>query len=381
VDLDLTDAQKALRDKARAISAREIAPGAADTDRQQRFPQEIIKRLAELGMLGMVVPTAWGGAGQDHLACALAIEELAAACASTALIVSTHNLLVCQPMVRFASETQKRQWLPALAAGSKLGCFAFSEPDGVSGAAGMITKARRDGEGWLLDGSKSFVTAGPAAHCALVFAATSDASGGKASLSAFVVPTDAPGVSFGPSYHKLGLRGAVAASMKLDRVWLPSSALLGAEGRGEEILRFASEGNRIGAAALGVGIAGAAFAASTRYAVSRRSDGHPIAEHQTIQFMLAEMSTQIDAARLLTWRAAHSRDTGAFMGAQASMAKLLAAQAATRAANDAVEILGGNGCLTEFPAERLFRDAKVLEIYEGTNEIQRLGIASILLKD
>ena len=375
----MTDAQKALRDNARDIGMREIEPAAADIDRQQRFPLEPIKRLAREGMLGITVPKALGGAGGDHLTCALVIEELAGACASTALVVSMHNFLVCEPILRFGTEAQKRHWLPTLATGSNLGCFAFSEASGSSTAEGMTTQARREGDGWVVDGAKAFVTAGPAAQCALVFATTW--ADGRIGLSAFLVPTDVPGVSFGPAYNKLGLRGALAASMTLDKVKLTHAALLGVEGRGEEILQFATEGNRIGAAALAVGIARAAFARATRYALSRKTDGRSIAEHQTIQFMLAEMSTQIDAARLLAWRAANCRDVGGAMGAQASMAKLLASEVASRVCSDAVQVLGGNGCLADFSVERHFRDAKVAEIYEGTTEIQRLGIASILLKD
>jgi butyryl-CoA dehydrogenase len=377
VDFDLTDAQKALRDKARDLAVREIAPGAAEIDRQQRFPQEAIKRVADAGFLGITTPAASGGAGGDCLACVLAIEELASACASTALVVSMHNLLVCEPIRRFGSDAQKRQWLPTLATGAKLGCFALSEASGST--EGMTTKARREGDGWVIEGAKTFVTAGPAAQWALVFATTS--SDGKHGLSAFLVPTDSPGVTFGPAYSKLGLRGAVAASMTLDKVRLTRAALLGDEGQGNEIVQFATEGSRIGAAALAVGIARAAFDSATRYALSRKTDGQSIADHQTIQFMLAEMSTQIDAARLLTWRAAHCRDLGSLTGAEASMAKLLASEAASRATGDAVQVLGGNGCLAEFPVERYFRDAKVAEIYEGTTEIQRLGIASVLLKD
>lgn len=379
MDFDLTDAHRALRDKARQIALREIAPAAADIDREQRFPRESVERLAQAGMLGILVPEASGGAGSDHLGCTLVVEEVAAACASTALIMSIHNLMVCAPILRFGSDVQKRQWLSALATGSKLGCFAFSEASGSSTGDGMSTKARREGDLWVLQGSKAFVTAGPNAHCALVFARTS--SGGRDSLSAFLVPTDAAGVSFGPAYGKLGLRGAIAASMVLDDVRVPAAALLGREGHGDEVLAYATEGSRIGASALAVGIARAAFDTSTRYALSRHADGQAIAEHQTIQFMLAEMSTQIDAARLLAWRAANCRDVGGAMGAQAAMAKLLSSEAATRVSNDAVQVLGGNGCLAEFSVERHFRDAKVVEIYEGTTEIQRLGIASVLLKD
>jgi butyryl-CoA dehydrogenase len=379
VDLDLTDAQKALRDQARVIALREIAPKAAEVDRQQCFPRQAIDSLAKSGMLGVTVPSAWGGMGLDTLACTLMIEELASACASTAAIVGLQNLLVCEPILRFGTEAQRHAWLPGLASGTKLGCFALTEPSGGSDLDGIATLARREGDGWILRGTKSFVTAGSAAQLAVVFAATTTDAG--SSLSAFLVPTDVAGISFGPTYDKLGLRGATSSTLTIADARLPASALLGSEGGGREVVRLALEGGRIGAAALGVGIARAAFAAATHYALSRRTSGGPISEHQAIQFKIADMSTQIDAARLLTWRAATARDTGAQRGGQAAMAKLVASEAASHVASEAVQILGGNGCLTEYTVERHFRDAKVTEIYEGTSEIQRLGIASALLKE
>jgi butyryl-CoA dehydrogenase len=313
------------------------------------------------------------------ISCTLMLEELASACASTATIVALQNLLLCEPILRFGSEAQKRAWLPLLATGAKVGCFALTEPNGGSDLDAVATLARRQGDTWILRGNKSFVTCGPDAQLAIVFAVA--AQGEKNTLSAFLVPTDSPGLSFGPAYDKLGLRGATAASMTIADVRLPASALLGVEGGGLEILRFAVDGGRIGAAASCLGIARAAFTAATRYALTRRTQGAPIAEHQAIQFKLADMSTQIDAARLLTWRAAASRDAGTQVGSQASMAKLVASEVASRVASDAVQVLGGNGCLTDYAVERHFRDAKVTEIYEGTSEIQRLGIASVLLKD
>ncbi len=377
MDLDLTDAQKALRDQARELASRDIAPKAAEIDRQQRFPRQSVECLARAGMLGVTVPKAWGGLGLDTMACTLAIEELACACASTAAIAGLQNLLVCDPILRFGTEAQRRAWLPGLASGTKLGCFAFSEPGGGSDLDGLATSARREGDTWVLRGTKSFVTCGPEAQLAVVFAGTS--SGGA--LSAFLVPTDGAGISFGPSHDKLGLRGAVSATMAIEDARLPASALLGGKEAGREVFRFAIDGGRIGVAALGVGIARAAFAVATRYAIDRRPQGKPIAEHQAVQFKIADMSTQIDAARLLAWRAATSRDAGVSLGAQASMAKLVASEVASRVSSDAVQILGGNGCLADYPVERHFRDAKVTEIYEGTNEIQRLGIASALLKE
>jgi butyryl-CoA dehydrogenase len=377
VDLDLTDAQRTLRDQARDVSLRELAPLAADIDREQRFPRQGFERLASLGLLTVGVPKAWGGAGGDAVATALVIEELASACASTAAVLTVQNL-VCEPILRFGSDAQKQEWLPSLASGKRLGCFALTE-EGGPGPAGVVTLARRDGEAYLLSGSKSFVTSGPLADLALVFALT--AAGATDSLSAFLVPTRTAGVSAGPAHAKLGLRGAVSSALTFDDVRLPASALLGSEGDGRKLLRFAIDGGRIETAAIAVGVARAAFGAATRYAQSRRTNGAAIAHHQAIQFKLAEMSTDIDAARLLTWRAAATRDQGASVSAYASMAKLVASETATRVAGDAVSVLGGNGCLADFPVERYFRDAKVTEIYEGTNDMQRLGIASALLKE
>jgi butyryl-CoA dehydrogenase len=281
---------------------------------------------------------------------------------------------VCEPILRFGSEAQQSAWLPGLASGGKLGCFALTEPGGGSDLDGIATVARREGDAWVLRGTKSFVTTGPDAQLALVFACTP--SGDKTALSAFLVPTGhawdlvrARLRQAGPAWCRVrhhDHRGCAAAGQRV----------AGREGGGRDVIRFALEGGRIGAAALGVGIARAAFTASTRYALDRRTKGGPIAEHQAIQFKIAEMSTQIDAARLLTWRAAASRDAGAPLGAQASMAKLVASEVASRVASDAVQILGGNGCLADLHVERHFRDAKVTEIYEGTSEIQRLGIAS-----
>jgi len=378
VDLDLTDTHKALRKQAREVSLGEVSAQAAETDSQQRFPRQAVDHLAKLGMLGVAVPKEWGGLGLDTLAVAIMIEELASACASTAAIACVQNLLVAEPILRFGSEDQKRDWLPALSSGAKLGCFAFTE-NGGSAANGMATQARRAGGEFVLDGIKSFVTCAPVADVALVFAVTSP--GGKDGLSAFLVPTKSAGIAFGPAHVKLGLRGATSSSLTFTHAKVPSSSLLGTEGAGHEVLSFASDAGRIGAAALSLGIGRAAFAAATRYALDRHVNGEAIAGHQAIQFKLADMSTHIDAARLLTWRAAVSRDAGASVAAHASMAKLVASEVASRVSSDAVQVLGGNGCLADYTVERNLRDAKVTEIYEGTSEIQRLGIASALLKE
>jgi butyryl-CoA dehydrogenase len=378
VDLDLTEAQKALRDQARKIAVGDLAQRAADIDRAQRFPTENLKYLAKQGMLGLTVPKEYGGAGLDMVAMVVAVEELASACASTAAIAGLQNLLVCEPIVRFGSEAQKRHWLPSLVNGAKLGCFALTEIGADASLDGIGTLARRSGDGWILNGKKPFVLCGPMAQVALIFAYTSE---DEIALSAFLVPTESTGISFGPSYDKMGLRGAITTSMTLEDVRVPEAALLGAEGTGHEVLHFSHEGGRIVTAALSIGIAQAAFSEATRYAITRQVGEEPLSQQQTIQFKLAEMSTQIDAARMLTWRAACSRDGSHTTGAQASMAKLVATEAASRVASDAFQVLGNHGCLSNFGVERHFRDAKVVEILDGTSEIQRLGIASILLKD
>jgi butyryl-CoA dehydrogenase len=377
VDLELTKAQRALREQAREVSLRDLAPQAAEIDRQQRFPRQAIEPLASLHLLAVGVATEWGGAGLDTMAATLATEELAAGCASTAAVVSVQSM-VCEALARFGSDAQKRAWLRALTSGNLLAAFALTEAGG-SGPAAVATTATREGEGFILQGSKSFVTSAPVADVALVFAVTKP--GAAETLSAFLVPMKTAGVSVGPEHSKLGLRGAVSAQVSFTKARLAPDALLGPEGAGRELLRFTIDAGRIQAAALAVGIARAAFDTATLYAQHRESNGEPISKHQAIQFKLAEMSTAIDAARLLTWRAAAARDRGASFTTFASMAKLESCETATRVASDAVSVLGGNGCLADFPVERHFRDAKVTEIYEDTSEMQRLGIASALLKE
>jgi butyryl-CoA dehydrogenase len=377
VDLDLTDAQRALRDQAREVSLRELLPLAAEVDRQQRFAPAAVSRLGKLGMLGVSLPKSWGGAGLDTVAATLMTEELSCGCAATAAVVSVQNLFG-EILERFGSEAQKRAWLPGIAGGATLACLALTEATGSGGCA-VVTVARREGDGFILDGSKSFVTCAPVAEIALVFAVTTP--GRDDTLSAFLVPCGGAGVTLGPAHAKLGLRGAVSSAMIFEKVRLPAEALLGAEGRGHEVMQFALDGGRIQAAALAVGIARSALQTATRYALERKTNGESIASHQVVQFKLAEMSTLIDASRLLTWRAAATRDRNGSVATYASMAKLVASEAASRAASDAVQVLGGNGCLADYAVERHLRDAKVTEIYEGTSEIQRLGIASALLKE
>jgi butyryl-CoA dehydrogenase len=377
MDLELTAEQTLLRDTARDLATKDILPAAAKIDREHRFPKEIVARMGEMGLLGVAVPEDFGGAGMDTVSYALALEEISRACASTGVIMSVQNSLVCDPIMGFGSDQQKKRWLPRLATGKALGCFALSEPDAGSDAAAQRTTAVRDGARWVLNGTKNFITNGPVADVVVLFAM----GGGDArAISAFLIPTDTPGLKLGPVDDKLGIRGAPSSQIFLEDCAVPGSALLGQPGQGFKIAMRTLDGGRIGIGAQAVGIARAAFEDATAYALQRKTFGQPIAEHQAIQFKLADMCTEIDAARLLVWRAAVKKDAGLRHTTESSMAKLFASEVANRAAKEAVQVFGGYGYLTDFPVERHFRDAKITEIYEGTSEIQRLVIASALLK-
>jgi butyryl-CoA dehydrogenase len=380
MDLDLTAEQTLLRDTARELATKEILPRAAEIDRAHQFPRAIVSRLGELGLLGVMVPETWGGAGMDAVSYALALEEISRACASTGVIMSVQNSLVCAPLVTSGTDAQRARWLPDLATGKKIGCFALSEPEAGSDAAAQRTSAVKKGPGWVLNGTKNFITNAPAADVMLVAANTRPGKGSKG-ISIFLVPTDAPGLKLGKPDDKLGIRAAVSSQVFLEDCAVDEGALLGAEGEGFKIAMRALDGGRIGIAAQAVGIARAAFEDAVRYAQERKTFGKPIAEHQAIQFKLADMSTEIEAARLLLWRAAAKKDAGGRFTREAAMAKLFASEVANRVAKEAVQVFGGYGYLTDFPAERHFRDAKITEIYEGTSEIQRLVIASSLLRD
>ncbi len=382
MEFELTPEQKLIRDTARDLSRREIAPAAAAIDRTHTFPKALFARLGELGLLGVMVPERWGGGGVDALSYALALEEVAVGCASTAVAMSVQCSLVAAPILAEGTDEQRARWLPELATGKKIGCFALSEPEAGSDAKAQRTRAVRDGAAWKLTGTKNFITNAPVADLMIVFANTDAGAGSKASrgITAFVVPMTSPGLRVGPPDDKLGIRGAPSAQVFLDGVTVGDDARLGAEGEGFKVAMRALDGGRIGIAAQAVGIARAAFEAATRYALERKTFGQPIAEHQAIQFKLADMHTEIEASRLLLWRAAVKKDRKQPYGTDSAMAKLFASEVANRVAKEAVQIFGGYGYLTDFPAERHFRDAKITEIYEGTSEIQRLVIASALLK-
>jgi butyryl-CoA dehydrogenase len=378
MDLELTEEQQMLQQTVRDFAEREVAPIAARLDEEHSFPSHLVRRMAEMGLLGIAVPEHYGGAGMDTVSTIVAVEEIAVACASTATIVSVNNSLVCDPILRFGSETQKQGILRALATGDKLGCFALSEPETGSDAAAQQTRAVRVGDEWILNGTKNFVTNGPNADWMIFFAMT-DPDRGHKGITAFLTPTDAPGLRRGVPDRKLGITAAPSCQMFLDDCHLPQDSVLGKPGDGFKVAMTTLDGGRIGIAAQAVGIARASLTQACRYATERKTFGKPIAEHQAIQFMIANMATETDAARLLTLRAALLKDKGRRHTLESSMAKLYASEAANRAARIAVQIHGGYGYLKDFPVERYFRDAKITEIYEGTSEIQRLVIAAQVL--
>jgi butyryl-CoA dehydrogenase len=379
LQFSLTEEQALLQKTAREFALSEVLPKAAEIDREHRHPAELVKRMAELGFLGIAVPEEWGGAGMDHVSYALALEEICRACASTGVIMSVNNSLVCDPINKFGSDAQKKKWLTPLAAGKLLGCFALSEPEAGSDAAAQRTVAVKDGNDWVINGTKNWITNGPVADVCVLFT-MNDKAAGHRGITAFILPMDAKGVRVGQADDKLGIRGSKSSQIFLDDVRLPDDHLLGEVGGGFKVAMSTLDGGRIGIAAQAVGIGRACLEDSLGYAQQRKTFGKPIAQHQAIAFKLADMATEVDAARLLVWRAAWLKDRKAPYGKEASMAKLYASDVANRAAREAIQVFGGNGYVTEFPVERHFRDAKITEIYEGTSEIQRLVIANHLIK-
>jgi butyryl-CoA dehydrogenase len=370
--------QLAVQTTAREFAQHEVLPKAAEIDREHRHPAELVKRMAELGFLGIAVPEPYG-AGLDHVSYILALEEIARACASTAVIMSVNNSLVCDPIKRYGTPAQHERWLGKLASGELLGCFALSEPEAGSDAAAQKTTATREGDGWRISGTKNWITNGPVADVCVLFT-MNDRAAGHHGITAFILPMKTPGVRCGPPDDKMGIRGSKSSQIFLDDVKLPGDALLGEVGGGFKVAMSTLDGGRIGIAAQAIGIARAALEDALGYAQTRRTMGKAIVEHQAIAFKLADMATEIDAARLLALRAAWLKDRGQPYGKAAAMAKLYASDVANRAAREAIQIFGGNGYVTEFPVERHFRDAKITEIYEGTSEIQRLVIAGYLAK-
>lgn len=380
MNFDLTDEQRMIRDTARDFAAREIAPKASEIDKGSRWPAEIVKRLAELGFLGMAIPEEYGGGGLDTLSYAIAMEEISAACASSGVIMSVNNSLFCDPVYKFGTDAQKKEILTPVASGQKLGCFGLTEPMSGSDAQTMVTVAEKDGDSWVINGAKNWITNGPHADFILLFAVTEKAPNGKVKHTAFVIPEGTPGFTKNARDHKLGIHGAHSCTVFFENCRVPASAVVGNVGEGFKVAMATLDGGRIGIASQALGIAKAALTSATAYAKERKSFGVPIAQHQAIQFMLADMATELDAARLLTWRAASLKDKGVRHTMESAQAKLYASEASTRIAHKCLQIHGGYGYSTEFPAERHYRDARITEIYEGTSEIQRIVIAANLLK-
>jgi len=373
----LTDEQQLIRDTMRAFAQERLVPHAARWDRESHFPREELRALGELGALGMVVPDEWGGAGMDYVSLAVALEEIAAGDGATSTVVSVQNSVVCGPLAAFGTDAQKRRYLLPLARGEALGCFCLTEPHVGSDAGAIATRAERRGDRYMLNGVKQFITTGKHADVAIVFAVT-DKSAGKKGISAFVVETKTPGYVVARVEEKLGQHASDTAQIVLESCEVPAENLLGSEGQGYRIALANLEAGRIGIAAQAVGMARAALEAALAYARERTSFGKPIVEHQAVNFRLADMAMQVEAARQLVWHAASLRDAGVPCLKEASMAKLFASEMAERVCSDAIQIHGGYGYVADFPVERIYRDVRVCQIYEGTSDIQRLVIGRAL---
>lgn len=376
MDLPLTDDQREFRALARDFLDREVVPHRAEWDRRESIDLDLIPKLGELGFFGLTLPEEYGGVGGGHVTYALAMEELGRADSSVRGIVSVSNGLFGKSVLASGTEEQKQEWLPRIASGEALGCFGLTEPDHGSDAANLRTKAVRDGDDWVLNGSKIFITNGTWAKAALVFARTGGP--GARGISAFIVPTDAPGFTATEIKGKLGLRGQATASLSLEDVRLPSTALLGEEGEGFKIAMRTLDKGRLGIAASCVGIVQGCLDAVVGYAKERQQFGKPIAAYQLVQEMIADIALDLDAARLMTWRCADLVDRGEPFGLAASKAKLFASEAAVRAANLAVQAFGGYGYVDEYPVEKYLRDARVMTLYEGTSQVQKLLIGRAL---
>jgi alkylation response protein AidB-like acyl-CoA dehydrogenase len=370
----LSEEQRMIRDMAREFASAELAPHAGRWEEEGWIPDAVVAKLGELGLLGMVVPEEWGGSFSDYTAYALAMEEIAAGCASTAALMSVHNSVGCGPILAWGSEAQKKAWLPDMAAGRKIGCFCLTEPQAGSEANNLKTRAVLEGGQWVLNGSKQFVTNGKRAAVAIVFAVT-DPQLGKKGLSAFIVPADTPGFNTQKLEDKLGIRASDTCAISLEDCKIPEDHLLGPRGKGLAIALSNLEGGRIGIAAQALGIARAAFDAALAYAKERTQFGKKLVEHQSIGNMLADMHTRINAARLLILHAARMRTEGIPCLSEASQAKLYASELAEWVCSKAIQVHGGYGYLHDYPVERHYRDARITQIYEGTSEIQRLLIA------
>lgn len=376
----LTDEQRMIQETAREFANNEIAPVADSHNRESRFPLDLVKKLGKMGFLGMTVPEQYGGTNAGNLALVLALEEMNRVCASTGVTVSVQNSLVNAPIAHWGSEDVKRRYLPKLATGEWLGCYALSEPGSGSDAAGLVTSAVRDGDHYVINGTKNFITTGAEADLTLLMART-DTTHKTRGITAFVVERGTRGYAVGKKEDKLGLRASSTVQLIFEDARVPAVNVLGEVGSGFKIAMHTLDGGRIGIAAQAAGIARACLDASVKYAGEREAFDQPIGKFQAIQFKLANMATKLEASRLLVYNAARLKDEGKPHGVEAAMAKLFASETANEAAREAVQIHGGAGYLEDFPVERFFRDARITEIYEGTSEIQRIVIARHVLKN
>jgi len=380
MDFTYTEEQKMLQQMARDFAQNELAPHAAEWDKKAEFPAEAIKKMAELGLMGIAAPVELGGAGMDNVSYVLALEEISAACASTGVTMSVNNSLYIDCIVRVANDEQKQKYIPDYAQGKKLGAYALTEPNAGSDAGAVRTTAVKKGDKYILNGTKSFITNAPNADACVIYA-TLDREKKHKGMVAFIVERDFPGYKIGTKEDKLGIRASSTSEIVLEDCEVPAANLLGEEGKGFYIAMGGLDGGRIGIATQAVGIARAAFEAAAKYSTERESFGKPISEFQGIQWKIADMAMKIDASRLLVHRAAWLKDQKMPHTKEAAMAKLFASEAANWVAKEAVQVFGGYGYSKEYPVERYFRDAKITEIYEGTSEIQRIVIAKNALKE
>lgn len=373
-DIELTEEQRMIRDMARDFANAELTPNAERWEKEGWLDGQVLEQMGELGLLGMMVPEEWGGSYIDYSCYALAVEEISRGCAATGAVMSIHSSVGCAPLLRWGSEEQKQQWLPALASGEVLSCFCLTEPQAGSEANNLRTRAVEDGDHWVINGSKQFVSNAKRAGLAIVFAVT-DPKLGKKGLSAFLVPTDTPGFEVERMEQKMGLKASDTCAVSLVNCRIPKENMLGPRGRGLALALSGLEGGRIGIAAQSIGIARAAFEAALKYAGERIQFGKPIREHQSVANMLADMHTQINASRLMVMYAARLRTAGQPCLSEASQAKLFASEMAERVCSMAIQVHGGYGYLEDYAVERHYRNARITQIYEGTSEIQRMLIA------
>jgi butyryl-CoA dehydrogenase len=379
VNLDLTEEQQLLQRSVREFAEAEVKPHAKEIDETGRFPRDTFEKAAELGLTGVAVPENYGGAGMNHVSYAIVIEEISRVCASTGTILSVQNSLYCDPVLRFGTDEQKQKFLVPYARGEKIGCYALTEPQAGSNAAALRTKAERKGDAYVINGTKAWITNGGAADAALVYVNTQPEKGEKG-ITALIVEKGTRGFAVGKEEKKLGVHATACTELSFADCEVPVGNRIGNEGEGYKVALSTLDGGRIGIAAQATGIAQGAFEAALSYAQQRQAFGHPIADFQAIQFMLADMATELDAARLLARRAAWKQDSGARFTMEASIAKLFASEMSTRVTHKAIQIHGGYGYSREYPVERNYRDARITEIYEGTSEIQRLVISASVLK-